>query len=264
MKNLLFLVPIALFLVFSAFSSRLFAAGTVSPSMMVLLSIGLMAAIMMLFRPKAAKRSPITGVEETIRGEFAKDAFLDDPKKNAQFQAIVKAYSGNMPKSAASKLPKLQPLCVTDQERYAFARLSALVHTALGKYGEAARQYTTALVLHPTSDLAVELGACQQRLGELKKARESYQYAIDLDETNLDARCRLATAYVADRKYEEALEEALAVLDKAAANESALATAAICYGLLDEPLLYKRYTELAVENGYKQDKITETVKALKK
>ncbi len=263
MKKFLFLIPILIFLLITSIGTNLFAAGTVSPLMLVLATAGMMA-VLLLFRPKTVKAKPVSDVEDMVRGAFAKDAFCNDPKRNALFQAIVKDYSGNMPKAAAGKIAKLRPLCETDPERYALARIAALVQISLNKYPEAARQYTTALVLHPTSELALELGSCQQRLGELKKARESYQYAMDLDETNLDAQCRLATAYVADRMYSKALEEALAVLEKAPQNSSALATSAICYGLLGDPLLYKRYTELAVENGYKKEKITDTVSALKK
>ncbi len=263
MKKFVFLIPIAIFLLFTTLGSRLFASGQISPATLVIATAVIML-VMALVRPKTGKQKPVSGVEELVRGEFARDAFADAPDRNAKFQAIVKDYSGNMPKSALGKIAKLQPLCQTDEERYALARISALVHSTLGKFPEAVRQYTTALVLCPSSDLALELGSCQQRLGQLKKARESYQYAMDLDEGNLEAQSKLATAYVADRMYDEALDQAMEVLNKEPRHASSLATAAICYGMLGETVLYKRYTDLAVEAGYKKDKITDTVTALKK
>ncbi len=263
MKKFIFLIPVAIFLLITTLGSRLFASGQISPATLVIVTAVFML-VMALVRPKNGSQKPVSSVEELVRGEFAKNAFADDPQKNAKFQSILKDYAGGMPKSALGKLAKLQSLCETDQERYALARISALVHSSLGKFPEAKRQCTTALVLHPTCELALELGSCQQRLGELEKARESYQYALDLDESSLEARSRLATAYVADRRYEEGLEEAMEVLNRDPGHASALATSAICYGLLGESVLYKRYTDLAVEAGYKKEKITDTVTALKK
>ena len=110
----------------------------------------------------------------------------------------------------------------------------------------------------------MDLGSCHQRLGNLDKARDSYEFALDLDEDNLEALSRIATTYVADHEWETALEYANRVIDKDESNSSALATAAICYGLLDNPVMTKYYTEQAVENGYNRKKIEETIATLKK
>jgi len=82
--------------------------------------------------------------------------------------------------------------------------------------------------------------------------------------TCLEARSRIATTFVADGDYDAALEQSMLVLEQEETNASALATAAICYGLLKDPILSKRYTQLAVDNGYSEKKITETISALKK
>jgi hypothetical protein len=47
-------------------------------------------------------------------------------------------------------------------------------------------------------------------------------------------------------------------------HPSSLATCAICYGILDDMLLHKSYTDKAVDNGYSAVKISDTVTALKK
>ena len=54
------------------------------------------------------------------------------------------------------------------------------------------------------------------------------------------------------------------VLDKDEHHASALATAAICHSLLDDPVMSKYYTDLAVEHGYSRKKIEDTVSTLKK
>jgi len=120
------------------------------------------------------------------------------------------------------------------------------------------------LTIYPTAEVAMDLGSCHQRLGELNKARDSYEFALDLDENFLDARSSIATTYVADGDYDSALEQAMLVLEKNENHASALATTAICYGLLNDPILSKRYQQLAVDNGYSEKKITETIAALKK
>lgn len=263
MKKFAYLVPILIFLVFSFFSTRMFAAGSINPATLVIITTAIMA-IFLLFRPKSAAPKPVGDAEKKIRGEFAKDAFADNPQLGAKFQSALKDYSGNMPKSAISKLTKLAPECRTDEEKYAVAVATALCQTTVGKYPEAIRQYNKAIVLHPTSEHALAQGSCYQRLGELKKAQDAYTFALDLDADNLEARSNLATSYVADGYYQKGLDQAMKVLQRNETHPSSLATVAICHGLLGDPLMQKHYTKLAVENGYSEKKITETVSALKK
>lgn len=264
MKKFAFVIPILIFLVFMFLTNKLLAAGAMSPTTMVIF-MAVAMLVMFLVRPKnKQKTKPISELEAKIRGEFARNAFTGEDPLSTKFQSALKDYSGNMPKSALNKLQKLAPLCRNDQEKYAVAVATAQVQLSLGKPIDAVRQYTTALVLHPTPELALEQGSCYQRLGELSKARSAYTYALDLDENNLEAHSAIATTYVADREYEEALGVAQKVLEKNANHPSALATTAICYGLLNDPLLSKRYTDLAEEQGYSRKKITDTINALKK
>lgn len=264
MKKFAFLVPILMFLGFLVISNKIFASGSMNPSVMVVI-MALALLSMALIRPKTKQEAkPVSDVEAGIRGDFAKDAFVDDAQLNAKFQSAVKDMAGNMPKSAYSKLTKLAPLCRNNQEKYAVAIATAQVQTVSGKFVDAARQYTTALVLHPNSDLAMKQGSCYQRLGELSKARSAYEYAHDLDSSNLEAYSAIATTYVADQDYNEALEYARKVLEKNENHASALATTAICYGLLKDPVMSKHYTDLAEAQGYSRKKITDTINALKK
>ena len=263
MKKFGFLIPILLLVLFSLVGTRLFASGSVSPTTLVIIMI-VFFGIASLLRPKNKAPKPVSDVEENVRGDFARDAFAADPQMNAKFTAALKDYSSSMPKAALAKLTKLAPQCKTDEEIYAVAVATAMVQITLQKYPDAIRQFNKALLIHPTPEHAMTQGSCFQRLGELKKARDAYQYALDLDPANIEARSSIATTYVAEGDYEMALEEALLVLEKDANHASSLATAAICYGLLKDPVLSKRYTQLAVDNGYNEKKITETISALKK
>lgn len=263
MKKFGFFLPVVLVVLFTMFGTRMVASGTISPSTMILVGAVALGA-MMLLKPKKTAPKPVSDLEKQVTGAYAKDAFADEPQQAAKFQSALKDYSGNMPKAALSKLQKLAPQCTGDKEVYAVSMATALCQITIGKHKDAIREYVRALSLNPNSELAVSLGSCYQRLGELDKAKDTYQYALDLDGSNLDARSKLATAYVADGSYQMGLDQAMLVLQQKETDSSALATAAICYGLLDNPVMHKRYTQLAVENGYKKDKITNTVDALKK
>lgn len=263
MKKFVYFIPVLIFLLISIFGSRLLASGTLSPKVLVLIT-ALIIGLLVVFRPKTAAPKPVSNLEQKVRGDYAKDAFADNTQLNAKFQSAIKDYNTNCPKAALSKLTKLSSQCRKDEEIYAVSVLTAMCHLSVGKPKDAVREYTRALSLHPTSDLAHSLGSCQQRLGQLNKARDSYEFALDLDESNVEARSSLATSYVADGDYESALEQATLVLERNEKHASALATTAICYGLLNDPVMSKHYTKLAVENGYNEKKITDTISALKK
>ena len=263
MKKFGFLLPIALLVVFSMISTRLFASGSVSPAVLFAFP-AVLFGIMFLTRPKKSAPKSAGEIQDNILGEYAQDAFAGNEQLGAKFQAAMKDLSGNMPKAALNKLQKLAPLCTGDKEIYAISMATASIQVSLGKPKDAIRGYIRALGIHPSSKVAMELGSCYQRLGELSKARDTYQYALDLDGSNLDALSAIATAYVADGMYDIGLSKAREVLETNENHASALATAAICCGLLNDPLMCKHYTDRAVTNGYKKDKITQTIDALKK
>lgn len=262
-KTGLFLIPLLIFAVISFLGTRLFASGGMHPALLVAIAAAAML-LMAAVRPKNKNGKAAPDAALTILGDFAKDAFDYDEKLSSKFQSAVADYISSMPKSAINKLEKLQPLCKTDADTYAVSVVLGLAKTTVGDFEAAIKLYNKAVVLNPTTELAAAIGGAQQRIGELTQAMDSYAFALELDPDNLEARSSLATAYVADGDFEMAIEHAKLVLDRDENHASALATTAICYGVLNDPLLYKSYTEKAVANGYKEDKITSTVPALKK
>ena len=263
MKFLMMLVPMALLLIFMRISSGVLATGSVNPMMLLGIS-GVFMILLLATRPKKKVSKPVAELEQKVRGDFAKDAFAEDPKLGAMFQAALKDYSGNMPKAAIAKLTKLAAQCTGDKEAYAIAMATAQCQMVIGKPLPAIREYTKALTIHPSAEVALELGSCHQRLGNLDKARDSYEYALDLEEGNLEALSRIATTYVADHDFETALDYANRIIDLDENQASALATAAICHGLLGNTVLCTHYTNQAVEQGYNQKKIEETIVTLRK
>ena len=257
----IFLIPLLIFAVISLLGTRLFASGAISPAAMVAIFGGLMI-LMAFIRPKSSNG---TGeINLSLMGELAKDAFADDEKLRAKFDSAVADYVGNLPKSCLNKLAQLETQCKTDADTYAVAVMTGMAKSISGDFEAAAKLYNKAIVLCPTSDLAAAQGSSYQRIGELKKAIDAYEFALDLDPENLDARSALATAYVADGNFEMGIEASQLVLDQDENNASALATIAICHGVLGNSDLSEGYTEKAVANGYKRDKIAATIPALKK
>ena len=263
MKILSMLVPILVLLVFMRLGFSVLSSGSVSPLILIAATVIGMLALLLL-KPKNKAGKPVSELEKKARGEFAKDAFADDPKLAAMFQAAIKDLSSNLPKAALAKFTKLANLCSDDKEIYAVSLATAQCQLIVGKPLLAIREYTRALTIHPTAEIALELGSCHQRLGNLEKARDSYEYALDLDAGNLEASSRIATTYVADHDFETALEYANRVLDIDETHSSALATAAICHGLLKDSVMCSYYTNQAVENGYSKKKIEETIAVLRK
>ena len=256
--------PLIAFIAVTVFGYKMMSAGTLSPVAFAAIS-GIVMVSMAFMRPKnavTAKQNP-AAISNAL-GEFAKDVFTDDSKESAAFQSAVKDFLANMPKAAVTKLEKLAPSCRDDRERYAVAMISALAYINQNKYEQAIQAYNRAVVLHPTSDLAMTIGSCQQRIGELRQARDSYEFALELDPQNVKARSAMATAWVASRKFDKALEHAELALELDDDNSSALATAAICHGILGNEELYRHYTAKAESTGYSRKKIEDTVKALKK
>lgn len=263
MKKFAFFVPVLIFLLFTTVGMRIFASGTVSPSvLLIMLPVALL--MLMLVKPKSKGSKPASNLEQKARGEFARDAFANNPKLEALFLSAVKDYNSNMPKAALSKLTKLAQQCTEAKDIYAVSMATAQCHLVVGKPLPAIREYTRALNLYASPEVALELGSCHQRLGNLDKARDSYEFALDLDPDCLEAYSRIATTYVADHQFQTALDYANKVLDKDEHHASSLATAAICHGLLDNPVMSQYYTQQAVDHGYSQKKIEETISTLKR
>ena len=261
-KSGIFLIPLLIFAVISILGNRLFASGAIHPAMMVAIFAGAML-LMALIRPKT-KSAGVSEKDLAILGEFAADTFANDPQLSGKFQAALKDYASNMPKASLNKLAKLEPQCQTDADKYGVAMLTGLCHISSYDFAKAIPELNKAVVIHPDAELAMRIGSCQQRLGELKKAKDSYEFAIDLDDRNADAWSSLATVCVAQGKYDAALDNAMEALERDNDHASALATAAICYGVQDDPVMSKHYTDLALNSGYSADKIKSTIDALKK
>lgn len=256
------LIPIAVFLIVFIFFKQVFGSGPINPLVMG----GIIVVCLLgttLLRPKK-KVSKSVDSALSLLGDFGKEAFSYDEKLSAQFQSAVSDFLNSMPKAAAKKLEMLQTLCKTDADTYAVSVTLGMIKSYEDDHAAAIKLFNRAVVLHPTAQLAETIGSAQQRIGELVSAMDSYEFALDLDPEQIDIRAKLATACVGNGDFETAIDHAQLVLDRQADHASALATIAICHGVLSHSDLYSGYTAKAVEAGYSEQKITTTVTALQK
>lgn len=262
MKRLGFLVPLALILISTIVAPRLLAGGA-SPKSLIFIGLG-MILLVMTVRPKKAATKTVMQLEHEILDDFSKDAFEGNNVLGEKFQNALHDAGKNMPKAAASKLQKLASECTTDPQKYAVAMASAHIYRMSQDWKNVIREYNKAIVLHPTGDTAYKLGDCYQRLGRLDKARDSYEFAMELDPENPQYPSSLGTVCVGEGNYTSAIDYAMDALDLDENFSQALATLAICYGVQRNSELYDKYARLAAENGYSTEKIETTVKTLKK
>lgn len=262
MNKIGFLFPVLFILMFTLITPKVFS-GAMSPATMLLIA-GSLVAVMLLFRPKKGATKTAQAVAEDVLDDFSADAFADNEALGKKFYSALNDIGGNMPKSAVSKLEKLAPQCTGKKEQYAVAMATAHAWKVQKNFKNAIREYNKAVVIHPTADLAFTIGDCNQRLGNLDKARDSYDFAQELDSGNPKYPSCIATTYVGDGNYNAAIDYASNALDLDETYSQALATMAICYGMRDDAIMHKHYLKLAVENGYSEQKILDTVKALKK
>lgn len=238
-------------------------SGAVSMSTLAPVYLGVIL-FMFLLRPKKGPSKSAQQVLSEVYDDYCKDAFAEHPELEKKFIAAVNDFGKSLPKSALNKLQSLSEECATKQQKYAVAMAAALICRATQDYKHAIREYNKAIVLNPTDTLAYNIGDCQQRLGNLDKAIDSYEFAMELNPESARYPSSIATACVGSGKYDRAIgyaEDALAIDPEYA---QALATMAICYGLKDDPVMHKHYSVKAAEAGYKLEKIDATIKALKK
>ena len=256
------IIPIFVILVGTIIVPRV-VAGTVNSSTLIVISMG-MIAFLFLFRPKKGATKSTQQVMEDVFDEYCQDAFSGSEDLEKKFMAAIQDVSQNLPKAAISKLQKLAPQCSSDQQKYAVAKASALVYRLTQDWKNAIREYNKALILNPTDILAYNIGECNQRIGNLDKARDSYEFAMELDPNNPQYPSSLGTVCVGEGNYDSAIDYALDALDLDERFSQALATLAICYGVQRNTDMYDKYSRLAVENGYSSEKIETTVKTLRK
>ena len=258
-----FLVPILVVGVVIVFFRQVFGNGPMNPLVM----LGIVAVCLIStasLRPK--NKGSKSNAENTfsLLGDYGKEAFSYDEALSNQFQSAITDFMKSMPKAATKKLEKLQPLCKTDADTYAVSVALGMIKCYDDEHEAAIKLFNRAVVLHPSAELADAIGSAYQRIGELEQAIDSYEFALDLNPEKIDIRAKVATAYVGDGDFLTAIDHAQQVLDLQEDHASALATIAICHGVLGHTSLYEGYTARAVEAGYSEQKITTTVPALQK
>lgn len=238
-------------------------SGEASPLTVFLFFATLVVGLLLLFLPKRDTTIPMEQVTGEILDDFCKGAFSDNPERHGEFVSALTEISRGNCKTAIQKLEQLSEKCSQNPEKYAVAKASALAYRKLHDEKSMIREYNKALVLNPTDALAYEIGYCHQRQGDLEKARDAYEFAAELAPTNPQYPSSLGTVCVGEHDFETAMDFAADALELNPVFPQALATMAICHGMKEDSDMYEYYLKLAMNHGYRRDKIENTLKKLR-
>ncbi|MBO7251861.1 MAG: hypothetical protein J6V25_04470 [Oscillospiraceae bacterium] len=261
MKKIIFaFLPILIIVAGASIVPGLLSSG-IDPKLLVVISIGLVS-VLYAMRPKKAAPKSVQQIIDEVLDDYSKDAFASDAALDKSFRATLSDIGNNLPKTALNKLKKLELNCTENPQKYAVAMASAKCYQLSKDFKNVIREYNKAIVLHPTDLLAYRIGDCHQRLGALEKARDSYEFAAELDPNNPQYPSSIGTVCVGEGNYDAAMDYAMDALVIDENFSQALATMAICHGVKRNSAMCDHYTAQAVANGYSQEKIESTIKAL--
>ena len=213
-------------------------------------------------KPKQPPVSNKKALYQKAYPEFIQEPFADEPKLEKKFYDAIHDYNRNKPSDAVAKLEKLRKECRNTAELRAVTVFTALALDDLGRYPESLQLYDAARKIRDSSTLASNMGLNCQRLGDMERAAEYYEEAIQLDSRNAYAYNNLSALFFRQGEYENALDAAKDALECNATMPQALSTAAICAKLLGDEEAYTGYYRRAVAAGYDGDKIKRVIKQL--
>ena len=186
---------------------------------------------------------------KTAYGHLIGNAFSEDPKLEKLLYKALADFNSRKYTACLKKLDHLQTASPKSADRFAVLAFTALCHSRLGRYEEAIRIYTRALMIREHSTISSNMGNCYLELGKTNEALECFLRAIRADSKNPNPYNNIAQLYIQLGEYEDAMtyaEEALALNAK---MPQALNAMAICYAMLDYDEEFETYFRRAVACG---------------
>ena len=182
-------------------------------------------------------------------GHLSGNAFSDDPKLENKFYKALADFNAGKYTICLKKLDELHSASPKSADRFAVIAFTALCHSRLGRYEEAIRLYSNALMIREHSTISSNMGNCYLELGKTNEALECFLRAIRADSKNPNPYNNIVQLYIQLGEYEDAItyaEEALALNAK---MPQALNAMAICYAMLDYDEESETYFRRAVACG---------------
>lgn len=192
--------------------------------------------------------------------EILRDAFTAQPFWRNKLLCAVRLYNENKLKKAIKYLSELKPLCQTGADHYAVNLFTALGLTDMHLYDQAEHVYRQLINMNlEDSRVYSNMGQVQMRTGNVEKALQSYERALEYDSGNAFAYNNIAQAHFQMYKFSEAIPFALKALEINPKMHQSASLLTVIYALEDNKTESDKYFHIAVCSGVNPQELQQTI-----
>lgn len=211
----------------------------------ILILCGLIVSLL-----KGSRQSRATKADyKAAYGHLIGNAFSEDPKLEKQLYKALDDFNRRKYPACLKKLDALRTASSKSSDRFAVTVFTALCHSRMGRYQEAIKTYSNALLIREHSTVSSNMGNCYLELGKIEDALECFKRAIRADASNPNAHNNIAQLYIQTGNFEEALPYAQQAVALNGKMPQALNAMAICHAMLGNGAEYESYFRRAVACG---------------
>jgi len=201
------------------------------------------------------RRRNLQFYEKSYENELGK-AFTEDPKKRKKLLQACRYYNENNYDAAQRILVQLQKGNPQRKDLIPVLLFTALCCDDSGLHNEAIRVYEQLLAYDPCNATACgNLGLLYKADGQLEKALQQFNRAIDFERDNYLGYNNRASCHFAMEQYELAIADAKQALEIKSNGREAAGLLAIIYALLNDEENKKKYYQLAIKAGQTPEKL---------
>lgn len=211
----------------------------------ILILVGVVLSIL-----KGERRSKATKTDyKAAYGHLIGNAFSEDAKLEKLLYRALDDFNRRKYPACLNKLDKLYSASGKSGDRFAVIVFTALCHSRMGKFEDAIRIYSNALMIREHSTVSSNMGSCYLNLGKTEEALECFKRALRSDAANPNAYNNIAQLYIQTGNFEEALSYAEEAVKLNGTMPQALNAMAICHAMLGNEAEYETYFRRAVACG---------------
>ena len=217
---------------------------------------GIMAILIVsgisFYRALTVKRKIAYKIYENDYKEYLSDAFVG--VKNAvnrnELMKAIHFYNTDQYYPAIKILEKLSKNAKTNEDRFAAMMFLALTYTEMGGTVNAIALYNEIIKIYPRkSTVWSNLGLIYANIGNFKKAREAYNFALECNPENPYSYANIANLLIKEGKFAESIPYAKKALELKGNLYQASNALAIAYLAMGDIPNCDKYFRISVANG---------------